>query len=142
MEEISGGRLFIDDKVVNDLPPKDRDIAIVFQNYALYPHMTAYENLAFGLKNSVEKQVIHEKSWKPPASSTSNHCWARKPKAMRPADSANALPSVGPSSVTPKVFLFDEPLSNLDAKLCDRCASKLPASTKLKTTIVYVTHDQ
>lgn len=143
LEEISGGRLFIGDKVVNDLPPKDRDIAIVFQNYALYPHMTAYENLAFGLKiRGWKKKAIHEKVIEAARILDIEPLLDRKPKAMSGGQRQRI--AIGRAIVRdPKVFLFDEPLSNLDAKLRGQMRLEIARlHQKLKTTIVYVTHDQ
>jgi len=143
LEEISEGNLYIDHKVVNDLPPKDRDIAIVFQNYALYPHMTAYENLAFGLKiKKVDKKTIHERVQKAAAILEIEELLDRKPKAM--SGGQNQRVAIGRAIVRePRAFLFDEPLSNLDAKL--RVQMRIEISKlhkRLNATIVYVTHDQ
>ncbi|MBK8566322.1 MAG: sn-glycerol-3-phosphate ABC transporter ATP-binding protein UgpC [Saprospiraceae bacterium] len=143
LEEISEGKLFIDGKVVNDLPPKDRDIAIVFQNYALYPHMTAYENLAFGLKiRGLSKTEIHEKVMEAARVLEIEPLLERKPKAMSGGQRQRV--AIGRAIVrNPKVFLFDEPLSNLDAKLRGQMRLEIARLHKqLKTTVVYVTHDQ
>jgi multiple sugar transport system ATP-binding protein len=143
LEEISEGSLYIDQKVVNDLPPKDRDIAIVFQNYALYPHMTAYENLAFGLKiRKMDKKSIHERVQKAAAILEIEDLLDRKPKAM--SGGQNQRVAIGRAIVRePKAFLFDEPLSNLDAKLRVQMRIEIAKLHKrLDATIVYVTHDQ
>ena len=143
LEEISEGNLHIGDKIVNNLPPKDRHIAIVFQNYALYPHMTAYENLAFGLKiKKIKKKEIHSRVMEAAQILEIEDLLNRKPKAMSGGQRQRV--AIGRAIVRkPKVFLFDEPLSNLDAKL--RVQMRIEISKlhqKLKTTIVYVTHDQ
>lgn len=143
LEAISEGNLYIDDKVVNDLPPKDRDIAIVFQNYALYPHMTAYENLAFGLKiKKVDKKTIQERVQKAAGILEIEDLLDRKPKAM--SGGQNQRVAIGRAIVRePKAFLFDEPLSNLDAKLRVQMRIEIARLHKrLSATIVYVTHDQ
>lgn len=143
LEEISEGELYIDNILVNDLRPKDRNIAIVFQNYALYPHMTAYENLAFGLKiKKVNKKDIHEKVMEAARILEIEDLLDRKPKAM--SGGQNQRIAIGRAIVRdPKVFLFDEPLSNLDAKLRVQMRIEIAKlHKKLKTTIVYVTHDQ
>jgi multiple sugar transport system ATP-binding protein len=143
LEEISEGKLYIDGKVVNDLPPKDRDIAIVFQNYALYPHMTAYENLAFGLKiRGLSKTEIQEKVMAAARVLDIEALLDRKPKAMSGGQRQRV--AIGRAIVrNPKVFLFDEPLSNLDAKLRGQMRLEIARLHKqLQTTIVYVTHDQ
>ena len=117
LEEPSGGSLYIDGKLVNGLPPKDRDIAIVFQNYALYPHMTAFENLAFGLKiRGTDKKTIRQKVEEAARVLEIESLLDRKPKAMSGGQRQRV--AIGRAIVrNPKVFLFDEPLSNLDAKL-------------------------
>jgi multiple sugar transport system ATP-binding protein len=143
LEEISSGKLYIDGKVVNDLPPKDRDIAIVFQNYALYPHMTAYENLAFGLKiRGMSKAEINEKVMQAARILDIEPLLDRKPKAMSGGQRQRI--AIGRAIVrNPKVFLFDEPLSNLDAKLRGQMRLEIARlHKKLQTTVVYVTHDQ
>ena len=118
LEVISKGEVSIGDRVVNDVPPKDRDIAMVFQNYALYPHMTVFDNMAFGLKLQKVPQGRDRTSGcrRPPASSGSTSC---SPASRRrsPAASASGSPWAGPSCAIPQAFLMDEPLSNLDAKL-------------------------
>jgi len=143
LEEISEGNLYINHKVVNDLPPKDRDIAIVFQNYALYPHMTAYENLAFGLKiKKLDKKTIQERVQKAADILEIEDLLDRKPKAM--SGGQNQRVAIGRAIVRePKAFLFDEPLSNLDAKLRVQMRIEIAKLHKrLNATIVYVTHDQ
>ena len=130
LEEISGGTLKIGDKVMNDVEPKDRDIAMVFQNYALYPHMTVYDNMAFGLKlRKVPKDQIDKAVREAARILDLEKLLDRKPKAL--------------SGRNPKVFLMDEPLSNLDAKL--RVQMRIEISKihqRLGATIIYVTHDQ
>ncbi|MBK8703523.1 MAG: sn-glycerol-3-phosphate ABC transporter ATP-binding protein UgpC [Saprospiraceae bacterium] len=143
LEEISSGQLWIADKIVNDLPPKDRDIAIVFQNYALYPHMTAYDNLAFCLKISgLDKKTIREKVMEAAHILEIEPLLDRKPKAMSGGQRQRV--AIGRAIVrNPKVFLFDEPLSNLDAKLRGQMRLEIARlHQKLQTTVVYVTHDQ
>jgi multiple sugar transport system ATP-binding protein len=143
LEEISAGNLLIDGQVVNDLPPKDRDIAIVFQNYALYPHMTSYDNLAFGLKiRGLDKKTIREKVMEAARILEIEPLLDRKPKAMSGGQLQRV--AIGRAIVrSPKVFLFDEPLSNLDAKLRGQMRLEIARlHQKLQTTIVYVTHDQ
>lgn len=143
LEEISGGDLFIDEKRVNDLQPKDRDIAMVFQNYALYPHMTVYKNMAFGLKiKKVPKKEIDERVRKAAEVLEITELLDRRPGAMSGGQRQRV--AIGRAIVRdPKVFLFDEPLSNLDAKL--RVAMRVELQKlhqKLNATMVYVTHDQ
>jgi multiple sugar transport system ATP-binding protein len=143
LEPISAGRLLIDGKVVNDLPPKDRDIAIVFQNYALYPHMTAYGNLAFGLKiRGLKKEEIREKVMEAARILEIEPLLDRKPGAMSGGQRQRV--AIGRAIVRdPKVFLFDEPLSNLDAKLRGQMRLEIARlHRRLQTTVVYVTHDQ
>lgn len=143
LEDISEGKLFIDDKLVNDLPPKDRDISIVFQNYALYPHMTAYQNLEFGLKiKKIDKKTIRERVEKTAKILDIEDLLNRKPKTMSGGQKQRV--AIGRAIVrNPKVFLFDEPLSNLDAKLRGQMRVEIAKLHKtLKTTVVYVTHDQ
>ncbi|MBX2928692.1 MAG: sn-glycerol-3-phosphate ABC transporter ATP-binding protein UgpC [Saprospiraceae bacterium] len=143
LEEISAGSLYIDGQIVNDLPPKDRDIAIVFQNYALYPHMTAYDNLAFGLKiRGFKKSAIKEKVLEAARVLEIEPLLDRKPKAMSGGQRQRV--AIGRAIVRdPKVFLFDEPLSNLDAKLRGQMRLEIASlHKKLQATIVYVTHDQ
>lgn len=143
LEEITEGDLFIDNQRVNDLPPKDRDIAMVFQNYALYPHMTVYDNMAFGLKLRKFPKDEIDKRVKNAAEILGLSIYLdRKPKALSGGQRQRV--AVGRAIVRqPKVFLFDEPLSNLDAKLRVQMRSELSKlHHKLKTTMVYVTHDQ
>jgi len=143
LEEISEGNMYIDDKLVNDIPPKDRDISIVFQNYALYPHMTAYQNLAFGLKiKKIKKDIIHSRVMRAAKILEIEDLLDRKPKSM--SGGQNQRVAIGRAIVRdPKVFLFDEPLSNLDAKLRGQMRIEISKLHKtLQTTVVYVTHDQ
>ena len=143
LEEISSGDLFIDGKLVNDVVPKDRDIAMVFQNYALYPHMTVYDNMAFGLKlRKVPKDEIDRKVKAAAQILGITDYLSRKPKALSGGQRQRV--ALGRTIVRePKVFLLDEPLSNLDAKL--RASMRTEISklhTRLATTFIYVTHDQ
>jgi multiple sugar transport system ATP-binding protein len=143
LEDITEGKLYLDGRLANDLPPKDRDIAIVFQNYALYPHMTAYENLAFGLKiRGLSKTDIHGKVLAAARILDIEPLLERKPKAMSGGQRQRV--AIGRAIVRqPKVFLFDEPLSNLDAKLRGQMRLEIARlHQQLKTTVVYVTHDQ
>ncbi len=143
LEEISSGNLYIGDRLVNHLPPKDRDIAIVFQNYALYPHMTAFENLAFGLKiRGLSKAEIREKVMEAARILDIEPLLDRRPKAMSGGQRQRV--AIGRAIVRhPQVFLFDEPLSNLDAKLRGQMRLEIARlHKKLQTTVVYVTHDQ
>ena len=143
LEDISSGELYIGDRLVNDVEPKDRDIAMVFQNYALYPHMSVYENMAFGLKlrktpkDQIDK-LVHEAA----RILDLEHLLDRKPKALSGGQRQRV--AMGRAIVrNPKVFLMDEPLSNLDAKL--RVQMRVEISKlhqRLETTIIYVTHDQ
>ncbi|MBR2869632.1 MAG: sn-glycerol-3-phosphate ABC transporter ATP-binding protein UgpC [Clostridia bacterium] len=143
LEEISGGELFIDDKKVNDVAPKDRDIAMVFQNYALYPHMNVYKNLAFALRlRKMPKKEIDEKvRWAASVLEIEPYL-DRKPRALSGGQRQRV--ALGRAMVrNPKVFLLDEPLSNLDAKLRTEMRSQITMLHKrLQTTFVYVTHDQ
>ncbi|MEP0860165.1 MAG: sn-glycerol-3-phosphate ABC transporter ATP-binding protein UgpC [Ignavibacterium sp.] len=143
LEEISEGEIIIDGKVINNLPPKDRDIAMVFQNYALYPHMTVYENLAFGLKlRKLEKQEIDKRVNEAARILGLEKYLIKKPKALSGGQRQRV--AVGRAIVrNPKVFLFDEPLSNLDAKLRVQMRSEISRLHKeLGATVIYVTHDQ
>lgn len=143
LEDISSGQIFIDGKVVNDVPPKDRDIAMVFQNYALYPHMTVYDNLAFGLKlRKMDKKEIAERVEEAAMILGLEELLERKPKALSGGQRQRV--AVGRAIVRkPKLFLFDEPLSNLDAKLRVQMRTEISKlHKKLEATIVYVTHDQ
>jgi multiple sugar transport system ATP-binding protein len=143
LEEISSGEIFIDGKLVNNLPPKDRDIAMVFQNYALYPHMTVYENMAFGLKlKKVDKKEIDIRVKEAARILSLESYLGRKPKALSGGQRQRV--AVGRAIVRkPKVFLFDEPLSNLDAKLRVQMRTEISKLHKqLGATMIYVTHDQ
>jgi multiple sugar transport system ATP-binding protein len=143
LEEITSGRILIADRVVNDVPPKDRDIAMVFQNYALYPHMTVYKNMAFGLKlRHVPRAEIDRKVREAATMLGIGELLARKPKQLSGGQRQRV--AVGRAIVRePKAFLFDEPLSNLDAKLRVEMRAELKRlHRRLRTTTVYVTHDQ
>ena len=143
LEEISKGELYIGDKLVNSIAPKDRDIAMVFHNYALYPHMTVFENMAFGLKlRKVPKAEIKEKVTEAAKILDIEHLLERKPKALSGGQRQRV--ALGRAIVrNPKVFLLDEPLSNLDAKLRVQMRSEISKlHKKLQTTFIYVTHDQ
>ncbi|MFQ5605608.1 MAG: ABC transporter ATP-binding protein [bacterium] len=143
LEEISQGELFIGDRLVNNVPPKDRDIAMVFQNYALYPHMTVYDNMAFGLKlRKQSKQQIRRSVEEAADILGIGDLLDRKPKALSGGQRQRV--AVGRAIVrNPQVFLFDEPLSNLDAKLRVQMRTEISKlHSKLKTTMIYVTHDQ
>ncbi len=143
LEEISNGELFIGENVVNDVPPKDRDIAMVFQNYALYPHMTVYDNMAFGLKlRKQSKKEIDERVKNAAQILGIEPLLERKPKQLSGGQRQRV--ALGRAIVrNPKVFLMDEPLSNLDAKLRVQMRSELiKLHHELATTFVYVTHDQ
>jgi multiple sugar transport system ATP-binding protein len=143
LEEISEGELYIGDRLVNDIAPKDRDIAMVFQNYALYPHMTVYDNMAFGLKlRKVPKDEIDRKVKEAAKILDLTHLLDRKPKAMSGGQRQRV--AMGRAIVrNPQVFLLDEPLSNLDAKLRAQMRTEISKlHKKLGTTFIYVTHDQ
>ncbi|HYE81517.1 MAG TPA: sn-glycerol-3-phosphate ABC transporter ATP-binding protein UgpC [Clostridia bacterium] len=143
LEEITEGELYIGDKLVNDVAPKDRDIAMVFQNYALYPHMTVYENMAFGLKlKKVPKAEIDERVKKAAKILEIETLLDRRPKALSGGQRQRV--ALGRAMVRePKVFLMDEPLSNLDAKLRVQMRTEIAKLHKsLNTTFIYVTHDQ
>lgn len=143
LEGISEGELYIDDTLVNDVEPKDRDIAMVFQNYALYPHMTVYDNMAFGLKiRKTPKKEIDIRVKKAASILGIEDLLQRKPKALSGGQRQRV--ALGRAIVrNPKVFLMDEPLSNLDAKLRVQTRSEIvKLHKKLKTTFIYVTHDQ
>ena len=143
LEEISGGTLKIGDKVMNDVEPKDRDIAMVFQNYALYPHMTVYDNMAFGLKlRKVPKDQIDKAVREAARILDLEKLLDRKPKALSGGQRQRV--AMGRAIVrNPKVFLMDEPLSNLDAKLRVQMRIEIAKlHQRLGTTIIYVTHDQ
>ncbi len=143
LEDISAGELYIDDHIVNDVEPKDRDIAMVFQNYALYPHMTVYENIAFSLKlRHVPNEEIHKKVlWAAQVLDLTEYL-DRKPKAMSGGQRQRV--ALGRAIIrNPKVMLLDEPLSNLDAKLRAQMRTEIAnLHQELKTTFIYVTHDQ
>ena len=143
LEEISEGELYIGDRLVNDVAPKDRDIAMVFQNYALYPHMTVYDNMAFGLKlRKVPKDEINRKVEEAARILDISHLLSRKPKALSGGQRQRV--ALGRAIVRePQVFLLDEPLSNLDAKLRAQMRTEISKlHQKLGTTFIYVTHDQ
>ena len=143
LEEISKGEIRIGDRVVNDVPPKDRDIAMVFQNYALYPHMTVYENMAFGLKlRKMHRSKIEERVKEAAEILGLQELLGRRPKALSGGQRQRV--AMGRAIVRePAVFLFDEPLSNLDAKMrVEMRREILHLQRRLKATIIYVTHDQ
>lgn len=143
LEEISEGDIYIDNKLINDVSPKDRDIAMVFQNYALYPHMTVYENMAFGLKlRKFSKDEIKQRVLDAAKILDLEELLERKPKALSGGQRQRV--AVGRAIVRkPKVFLFDEPLSNLDAKLRVQMRTEISKlHHKLDATMIYVTHDQ
>lgn len=143
LEDISSGELYINDKLVNNIPPKDRDIAMVFQSYALYPHMTVYKNMAFALKlKKIPKKEIDEKvMWAAKILDIEPYL-DRKPRALSGGQRQRV--ALGRAMVrNPEVFLLDEPLSNLDAKLRTEMRAQITTlHRKLQTTFVYVTHDQ
>ena len=143
LEDITSGELLIDGKVMNSVEPKDRDIAMVFQNYALYPHMTVFDNMAFGLKiRKVDKAEIQKRVMEAAKILDLDKLLDRKPKALSGGQRQRV--AMGRAIVrNPKVFLMDEPLSNLDAKL--RVQMRIEISKlhdRLGATIIYVTHDQ
>ncbi|MBQ2830474.1 MAG: sn-glycerol-3-phosphate ABC transporter ATP-binding protein UgpC [Oscillospiraceae bacterium] len=143
LEEISGGDLLIDGKRVNDIAPKDRDIAMVFQSYALYPHMTVYENMAFSLKlRKIDPQEIDRKVREAAEILDITQYLDRRPKALSGGQRQRV--AIGRAIVrNPKVFLMDEPLSNLDAKLRNQMRAEIiKLRQRIDTTFVYVTHDQ
>jgi multiple sugar transport system ATP-binding protein len=143
LEAITSGIIKIGGRVVNEVPPKDRDIAMVFQNYALYPHMTVYKNMAFGLKlRRMPKAQIHQRVTDAAKILDIEHLLDRKPKALSGGQRQRV--AVGRAIVRePAAFLFDEPLSNLDAKLRVTTRAELKRlHQRLKTTTIYVTHDQ
>ncbi len=143
LEEISEGELYIGDRLVNDVAPKDRDIAMVFQNYALYPHMTVYENMAFALKlRRVKKQEIDTKVKEAAEILGITDLLQRKPKALSGGQRQRV--AIGRAIVRhPQVFLMDEPLSNLDAKLRNQMRAEIiKLRQSVNTTFIYVTHDQ
>src|ERR1022692_3735848 len=143
LEEVTSGDIYIDGELVNDLPPKDRDIAMVFQNYALYPHMTAYENMSFGLRlRKFSKAEIRQRVENAARILDITELLDRRPKALSGGQRQRV--AMGRAIVrNPKVFLFDEPLSNLDAKLRVQMRTEIKkVHQTVKTTTVYVTHDQ
>jgi len=147
LEEVTEGEIYIGDRLVNDVPPKDRDIAMVFQNYALYPHMTVYENMAFGLKLrrrelGLSKHDIQKRVYEAAEILGIKDLLDRKPKQLSGGQRQRV--AVGRAIVRkPKVFLFDEPLSNLDAKLRVQMRAEISKlHNRLATTMIYVTHDQ
>ena len=143
LEDISDGELYIGDKLVNDIDPKDRDIAMVFQNYALYPHLSVYDNMAFALKlRKMPKDEIDKKVKEAAKILDLGHLLDRKPKALSGGQRQRV--ALGRAIVrNPKVFLMDEPLSNLDAKLRTAMRTEITKLHKsLGTTFIYVTHDQ
>ena len=143
LEDITEGKLFIDGKEMNNVPPKDRDIAMVFQNYALYPHMSVYDNMAFGLKiRKMDKKEIDRRVQEAAKQLDLVQYLNRKPKALSGGQRQRV--AVGRAIVrNPKVFLFDEPLSNLDAKLRVTMRAEIAAlHHRLNATMIYVTHDQ
>ena len=143
LEDITSGEILIDDKVVNNVHPKDRDIAFVFQSYALYPHMSVYDNIAFGLKmRKYDKKTIDAKVREVADSLNLTELLNRKPKQLSGGQRQRV--ALGRAIVrNPKVFLMDEPLSNLDANLRVHMRSEIKRlHQKLKTTFIYVTHDQ
>jgi len=143
LEEITEGELYIGDKLMNDVAPKDRDIAMVFQNYALYPHMTVYDNMAFGLKlRKTPKAEIDRRVKEAARILDIEHLLNRKPKALSGGQRQRV--ALGRAIVRePKVFLMDEPLSNLDAKLRVQMRTEITKlHNRLQTTFIYVTHDQ
>jgi multiple sugar transport system ATP-binding protein len=143
LEEITSGELYIGDSLVNDIAPKDRDIAMVFQNYALYPHMSVFDNMAFGLKlRKIPKPEIANRVQQAASILGIQELLDRKPKALSGGQRQRV--AVGRAIVRkPQVFLFDEPLSNLDAKLRVQMRTEISKlHDTLKTTMIYVTHDQ
>lgn len=143
LEEITRGEMYIGDTLINDIPPKDRDIAMVFQNYALYPHMTVYENMAFGLRiRKYDKVEIDARVREAAEILNIDKLLDRTPAALSGGQRQRV--AMGRAIVRkPKVFLFDEPLSNLDAKLRVTMRSEISKlHTRLQTTMIYVTHDQ
>jgi multiple sugar transport system ATP-binding protein len=143
LEEVTSGGIYIGGELVNDLPPKDRDIAMVFQNYALYPHMTAFENMSFGLRlRKVPRAEIRERVGHAARILDITDLLDRRPKALSGGQRQRV--AMGRAIVrNPRVFLFDEPLSNLDAKLRVQMRTEIKrVHQKVKTTTVYVTHDQ
>ncbi len=143
LEDISGGELYIGNRLVNDVPPKDRDIAMVFQNYALYPHMTVYDNMAFALKlRHAPKDEIDKKVKEAAEILDITQYLGRKPKALSGGQRQRV--AIGRAIVrSPQVMLMDEPLSNLDAKLRNQMRAEIiKLRQRINTTFIYVTHDQ
>src|SRR6266404_1913322 len=143
LEEVTSGEVWIGNQLVNGVPPKDRDIAMVFQNYALYPHMTAYENMAFGLKlRGYKKKDIDGRVRESAEILNLTHLLERKPKELSGGQRQRV--AVGRAIVRkPKVFLFDEPLSNLDLQMRVLMRAEIAKlHTRLEATMIYVTHDQ
>src|ERR1700704_646837 len=143
LEDITGGEIAVDGEVVNDVPPKDRDMAMVFQNYALYPHMTVYQNMSFGLRlKHFPKPEIDKRVQEAARILDIKELLERKPRQLSGGQRQRV--AMGRAIVrNPKVFLFDEPLSNLDAKLRVQMRTEIKrVHQKVKTTTVYVTHDQ
>lgn len=143
LESITDGEMYIDDTLVNDMEPKDRDIAMVFQSYALYPHLTVYENMAFGLKlRHMPKTEIDRRVREAAATLDITEYLGRKPKALSGGQRQRV--AIGRAIVRePKVFLMDEPLSNLDAKLRNQMRAEIiKLRHRIDTTFIYVTHDQ
>ncbi|MCK9314142.1 MAG: sn-glycerol-3-phosphate ABC transporter ATP-binding protein UgpC [Methanocorpusculum sp.] len=143
LERVSSGEIFIDDLLVNDVPPRDRDIAMVFQNYALYPHMSVYDNMAFGLKmRRTPRSEIDGRVREVAKILNLNHLLKRKPRALSGGERQRV--ALGRAMVRhPRIFLMDEPLSNLDAQLRTQTRAEiLKLHRKLQATFLYVTHDQ
>jgi len=144
LEEVTSGNIYIDNRRVNDVPPKDRDIAMVFQNYALYPHMTVYKNMAFGLmlRKYPKKEIDQRVREAAQILGITDEQLQRKPKALSGGQRQRV--AVGRAIVRkPKAFLFDEPLSNLDAKMRVQMRAEISKlHSRLNSTMVYVTHDQ
>ncbi len=143
LEELTSGEIWIDNTLVNDIPPKDRDIAMVFQNYALYPHMTVFDNMAFGLKiRKYPKEEIKQRVYEASNILGIQELLNRRPKELSGGQRQRV--ALGRAIVRkPKVFLFDEPLSNLDAKLRVQMRAEISKlHTRLQATMIYVTHDQ
>ncbi len=143
LESVTSGEIYIGDRLVNDVPPKNRNIAMVFQNYALYPHMSVFENMAFGLKlRRYPKEEIRSRVEEAAEILGIKHLLSRKPKELSGGERQRV--AVGRAIVRkPLVFLFDEPLSNLDAKLRVTMRTEIKRlHSRLKTTMIYVTHDQ
>ncbi len=143
LEDITGGEIAVDGEVVNDVPPKDRDMAMVFQNYALYPHMTVYQNMSFGLRlKKYPKAEIDRRVQEAARILDIKDLLERKPRQLSGGQRQRV--AMGRAIVrNPKVFLFDEPLSNLDAKLRVQMRTEIKrVHQKVRTTTVYVTHDQ